>query len=170
MSPSLLLIQVGADDREMYADYLTQQGLRVMEAATTDAALPLIPDVDVIITGLMVPGAVPPIELIARIRRDPRTATKPVIALTACVLPEMRDRSWRAGADVFLLKPCLPDMLLREVRRVVQMPVGRAPRERRQTPDRRATWRGGRRESDRFGPFRVTPSLPQGPEAQYRPR
>ena len=121
MAVSLLLVHTAADDREMYAEYFTSQGFRVIQAATTDEAIPLISEADVVITGLMVRGLVDPLEMIANIRDDPRTATKPVIVLTASSFSDLRDRARRAGADVVILKPCLPDALVAEVRKVLEL-------------------------------------------------
>jgi DNA-binding response OmpR family regulator len=39
---SLLLVHTDSDDREMYAEYLRDEGFTVQEIATTDDALPLV--------------------------------------------------------------------------------------------------------------------------------
>ena len=114
---SVLLIDGDNDDRQMCAAQLAAAGLDVLQAATTDAALPLIPGADAIVTGLLVPGSVRPLDLIERVRREPAKASIPIVVLTACDAAEMRDRAGRAGANAFLSKPCGPDVLLAEVRR-----------------------------------------------------
>ena len=158
MKPSLLLVHANSDDREMYVEYLSGQGFRVTEAGTTDAALPLIYAADAVITGLLVPGSFDGVELITRIRQDAQTAAKPVLVVTASTFSHLVERARRAGANVVLMKPCLPVVLLDEVQRLLtgkgdnraadELPVSL---DRRRIPDRRAQWRGGRRDSDWTG-------------------
>jgi two-component system cell cycle response regulator DivK len=118
LMPNLLIIHAGTDDRQMYAEYLRAHRFDVIEAPTTDAALTLVPTADVVITGLLVPGSIDPIELIHRIRSEQRH--KPIIVVTARIEPEIHQRAHRAGCDVLLLKPCLPDVLLQTVRDVLK--------------------------------------------------
>jgi DNA-binding response OmpR family regulator len=157
MPHSLLLVHANSDDREMYAEYLSSQGFRVITTNTTDGALPLIGPADVIITGLLVPGSFDGVDLIERVRQNPRTALKPVIVVTATTFSHQVERARRAGANVILLKPCLPNVLAAEVRQVLERGIsaaaaGKPPLpDRRQIPDRRAQWRGGRRDSDWIG-------------------
>jgi two-component system OmpR family response regulator len=160
--PSLLLIHANTDDREMYAEYLSAQGFRVTEAGTTDAAMSLISMADAIITGLLVPGSFDGVELIARIRRDPVTATKAVVVVTACTFSHQLERARRAGANMVLLKPCLPGVLCDELQRLLEIDAAARPArglppspERREIRDRRALWRGGRRDSDWIGQPRI---------------
>ena len=50
-----------------------------------------------------------------------QTKAIPVIVLTACGWRSERDRARAAGCDVFLAKPCLPDLLVREIRRLLRL-------------------------------------------------
>ena len=146
---SLLLIHTDSDDREMYADYLRGEGFDVQEAGTTDGALQLLPHATAVITGLLMPGSVDPVELITRVRQE--WSSTPVIVLTACADQDRLDRARVAGADVVLLKPCLPDALLRSVLDAIEAnDVRRAiPPARRRVSERRTALRGGgRRDSD----------------------
>ena len=99
----------------MYAEYLQAHGYKVTEAGTTDAAFGSIQHADIIITGLLVPGVVRPVQLIEHIKRE--TPNKPVIVVTACNDLTMHLDARNAGADAVLLKPCLPNKLLKEVQR-----------------------------------------------------
>jgi DNA-binding response OmpR family regulator len=103
----------------MYADYLRAQGLDVMEADTTDSALPLASQADVIVTGLLVPGSFDGIDLVRRLRAGLLTRAKGIVVLTACVTEQHRQAARSAGCDVFLPKPCLPDLLESQVRRLM---------------------------------------------------
>lgn len=155
MASSVLLIHANSDDREMYAEYLSAHGFRVTQAGTTDAAFPLILRAGAVITGLLVPGSFDGVELITRVRQDPATAEKPIVVVTACTFSHHLERARRAGANAVLLKPCLPGVLLEELHRVLGTDGGTrtaaelpAPLDRRRLVDRRAEWRGGRRDSD----------------------
>lgn len=118
MRVSVLLIDGDHDDRQLCAARLASAGLEILQAGTTDEAMPLIPRADAIVIGLLVPGSVRPLDVIDRVRREPTTASTPIVVLTACDAAEMRDRARRAGANAFLSKPCCPEVLLAEVRRV----------------------------------------------------
>ena len=118
MSTPVLLVHKGTDDRAMYAEYLRLHGFSVAEAATTDAALPLLDSAEVVITGLLVGGSISAVELMQRIRSRWSNADKPIIVVTACVVPEVTLAAERAGCDVILLKPCLPTTLLTELQRL----------------------------------------------------
>ena len=72
----------------------------------------------VIVAGLLLPGDMDGIEFIGRLKGDEARKRIAVIVLTACAWKSEGERSEQAGCDVFLLKPCLPDDLLREVRRL----------------------------------------------------
>lgn len=69
--------------------------------------------------------------------------SKPILVVTACVYSDKMPNAHRAGADVVLLKPCLPDMLLQELKRTIDATKLRlvSVRDRRSGRDRRAVWR-----------------------------
>jgi CheY-like chemotaxis protein len=55
-----------------------------------------------------------------RLKADPRTAHIPVVALTGHALSWLLEAAERAGCEAWLTKPCLPEDLVREVRRVLE--------------------------------------------------
>lgn len=128
-APTIVLVHAGTDDRRMYAEYLCAHGFHVHEAATTNGALALIDKCDLVITGLLVPGSIDGVELIARIRAE-RSAV-PIIVVTACVLRTIQNAARTAGCDELLMKPCFPEDLLESVWRLLGTPP-----ERRQLPVR----------------------------------
>ena len=69
--------------------------------------------------GLLLPGHTDGIGLIERLKTDQKTRDIPVIVVTCCAWTSERTRAERGGCDVFLSKPCLPDDLAREVRRLL---------------------------------------------------
>jgi CheY-like chemotaxis protein len=115
----VLLVQADADNREMYTEFLRYEGFRVIPASTARDGLTAARHVDIIVTGLLLPGDMDGVELLTRLKKDERTKRIPVIVLTACVWKSDRDRAEGAGCDVFLPKPCLPDDLMRTVRRLL---------------------------------------------------
>jgi CheY-like chemotaxis protein len=116
----VLLVQPNDDNLEMYAEFLSHAGLVPIAVSSAIDALAVATKADIVVTGLRLPGSVDGLELIARLRTDWRTKSTPIIVLTASALQTERERAHLAGCDVFLPKPCLPEELLHEVRRLVK--------------------------------------------------
>jgi DNA-binding response OmpR family regulator len=103
----------------MYAEFLRANGFSVTEVDSTDAGLSAATAADLVITGIRVPGSFDGVELVRRLRGDTRTKDTPLIVLTACAFEPDQARAFAVGCDVFLPKPCLPEMLLAETRRLI---------------------------------------------------
>ena len=118
--PLVLVVDDFLDVREMYAEYFAFAGFRVVEASNgTEAvqkALELTPHV--ILMDLSMPG-MDGWEATRRLKADGRTKDIPVIALTGHALTGFSESAKEAGCDAFVTKPCLPDALVGEVRRVL---------------------------------------------------
>jgi CheY-like chemotaxis protein len=125
--PTVLLVQPAHDDRDMYVEFLTHIGLRVVAVTTAADGLASVRAADLVVTGVLLPGSMDGIEFITRLKGDARMTRVPVIALTVCVGNTERDRALGAGCDRFLSKPCLPHVLAREIRRLL---ARRAPKRR----------------------------------------
>ena len=115
----VLLVQPERDDRDMYVEFLHHVGLRPVCVSTATEALRVANLADVIVTGLLLPGPLDGPALVERLKRDEKTKQIPVIALTACAWDLERERALAAGCDLFLPKPCLPQELAREIRRLL---------------------------------------------------
>jgi two-component system, cell cycle response regulator DivK len=119
-SPLILVVDDYQDAREMYAEYLQFSGFRVAEARTgTEAieqAFALRPDL--ILMDLSLPG-MDGWEATRQLKSDDRTRHIPVVALTGHALAGASDGARKAGCDSFVTKPCLPDDLVVEVRRML---------------------------------------------------
>lgn len=113
----VLIVESHADTSDMYAEFLRHHGMRVRSVGNATDALAAMSNVDVLVTEIMLPGAMDGTELVARLRRAQRTRNTPIVVVSGCVFPLDRQRARDAGCDVFLPKPCLPDSLLQEVRR-----------------------------------------------------
>jgi two-component system cell cycle response regulator DivK len=136
----VLLVQSPRDDGlDMYVEFLHYHGLAPMAVTNAHDALGIAPTADVIVTGILLAASgMDGIALIDRLRGDDRTKNTPIIVLTACAWPSDRARATAAGCDVFLPKPCLPDELLREVRRLLASSCGTPvspPALRKSMPD-----------------------------------
>ncbi len=119
-APLVLLVDDFQDNREMYAMYLKHAGVRVAEAANgheaLDQAFSLLPDL--IVMDLSLPG-IDGWEATRRLKADERTKKIPVLALTSHALEGFSDGARAAGCDAFVTKPCLPEQLLSEIRKVL---------------------------------------------------
>ena len=118
--PLVLLVEDHAELRRLYAQELSMSGFDVIEAengadaiAHTTAQGP-----DVVLMDLSLP-VIDGWEATRRLKTDERTAHIPVVALTAHDGSGELQRATRAGCDWFVPKPCPPDALITEVRRVL---------------------------------------------------
>jgi two-component system, cell cycle response regulator DivK len=131
---TVLLVQQARDDSgRMYAEFLRHHRFVTIVATDVGEALKLAPEADVVVTGILLSGDVDGIELISRLRADPRTAHMPIVVVTACAWPSARRRAEAAGCNAFLTKPCLPETLLHEVQRALAASKVRRARPRAST-------------------------------------
>jgi two-component system, cell cycle response regulator DivK len=116
----VLVVEDYQDAREMYAAYLQFSGYRVAEATNgleaIDKAIQLMPDI--ILMDLALPK-VDGWEATKRLKSDPRTKHIPIVALTGHALAGFAEGAREAGCDAFVTKPCLPDALVAEIRRML---------------------------------------------------
>ena len=118
--PLVLIVEDQSELRRLYAQQFTISGFDVIEAengadaiAHTNSHAP-----DVVLMDLSLP-VVDGWEATRRLKNDARTAHIPVVALTAHDGSGELQRATRAGCDWFVPKPCPPDALITEVRRVL---------------------------------------------------
>lgn len=120
--PLVLVVDDYTDSREMCAEYLDVCGFRVeqardgaeaMEKAANASARP-----DVILMDLSLPD-IDGVEVTRRLKAAPGTATIAIIALTGHGTGEHADKARAAGCVSFLVKPCHPDAMVDEIKRVL---------------------------------------------------
>ena len=120
-TPLILVVDDYQDAREMYAEYLQFSGFRVAEARNgneaVDQAFALKPDL--ILMDLSLPG-MDGWEATRRLKADASTRHIPIVALTGHALAGASEGAKKAGCDSFVTKPCLPDDLVVEVRRMLE--------------------------------------------------
>ena len=120
--PLVLVAEAFRDARQMYVEYLRYCGFRVEEAAdgheVVEKCTQLMPDVVLMDLTL---SRLDGFEATARLKRDPVTATIPIIAITSHSFPEFEERAKQVGCIGFLRKPCLPDELYNAIQEAVRV-------------------------------------------------
>lgn len=117
--PAVLVVDDHDDTRQMSLLVLRSQGFDPTAAAGADDAFRRAAEEppDVIVTDLAMPDG-DGWELIQRLAADDRTRQIPIVMLTACATEAVRERAAREGVDSFFFKPCPPDVLAAELRRL----------------------------------------------------
>ena len=118
--PLLLIAEDDSALRGLYVEHLSISGFDVIEAGdgadaieSTSSRQP-----DVVVMDLSLP-IIDGWEATRRLKSDARTAHIPVVALTAYDTSPELQRAMLAGCDWFIPKPCPPDALVTEIRRVL---------------------------------------------------
>jgi two-component system, cell cycle response regulator DivK len=116
----VLLVDDNEDGRDMYREYLTFKGCRVVVAADgaegVEHARAEHPDI--ILMDLRMPSMTG-YEAIRVLRSDPAMNGVPIVALTAHAMDSERADADAAGFDAVIAKPCLPDDLFSAIHRVL---------------------------------------------------
>ena len=131
--PCVLVVDDYPDAREMYSEYLQFSGFDVVEAANGMEALQRAIEhaPDVILMDLSLP-VMDGWEATRRLKSDPRTAPIPVVALTGHALAGISEGAKKAGCDAFVTKPCLPEEIVKEIRKIRDCaPASNARKSRR---------------------------------------
>jgi CheY-like chemotaxis protein len=119
--PMVLIVDDNADTSEMYAIGLSYAGFDIVQAQSAAEALEqaTIVEPDVIVTDVGLAGSMDGFGLARRFRLNERMSRVGIIVVTGRIDPSSREEATRAGCDLFLAKPCLPDRLAVEVTRVI---------------------------------------------------
>ena len=116
----MLLVEDDAAARSGYAEFLSDNGFRVVALGAAFGALEHaakeVPDV--VLTDIALPD-LNGFELTRALKRDPRLATVTVIGLTGHWSSDASRDARGAGMVALLLKPVAPQHLLAEVNRVL---------------------------------------------------
>lgn len=126
-TPTVLIVEDDPETRSLYLAIFEQDGFRIQQAhnglQAFEKAVEIAPDL--IITDIAVPG-IDGIELCRRLRADDRTRSIPVLAVTGYDDRSYPDRVIDAGANQVLFKPCGPDQLVTEARRLLSLKPARS--------------------------------------------
>ena len=122
--PFVLVADDDRDTRELYRACFDTCGYRTAEAGTGSqaivSAVEIVPDV--LLTDYVLPD-VDGLTIARRLKSDARTAAIRILMVTGYASPTWKDRAPSAGIDRVLLKPCLPQAVMREVSRTLSRPV-----------------------------------------------
>ena len=117
--PLVLVVDDDRDGREMYTATLNTAGFRVEEAIdgfeAVDKGYKLRPDL--ILMDLLMPR-LDGWEVIGWLKNNRNTRDIPIVAVTGAQA-EQRELARDAGVHSVLVKPCPPEVLLDEIRRVL---------------------------------------------------
>ncbi len=127
MSESVLVVEDEPDIRGLIVFHLERDGFRCVTAATGDEALAAVgtQPPDLVILDLMLPGT-SGLEVCRRLRADPRSATMPIIMVTAKSDEVERVVGLEMGADDYVVKPFSPKELVARVHAVMRRAQPRA--------------------------------------------
>jgi two-component system cell cycle response regulator DivK len=102
----ILLVEDNEKNMKLARDLLAYNGHTVYEATTGETAVATatkeLPDL--VLMDIQLPG-IDGIEALRRIRADTKAASIPIVALTASVMTNDRERFDKAGFDAFIAKP-----------------------------------------------------------------
>jgi len=132
--PRILLTEDEAILRQMLRDVLRFRGYEVSVAEDGDVCLRMVAEhrPDLVVLDIMMPNR-DGYETAAALRADPRTASIPILALTALATAEVRERALKAGCDMVLTKPIAPNALVKGIQVLLEQnasPEDFASRER----------------------------------------
>jgi len=114
--PTVLVVEDNEKSMKLFRDLLQVTGYRTLEARTGEQAveLALAESPALVLMDVQLPG-VDGVTALALLRGEERTASIPVIALTAQAMHGDRERFRQAGFDGYLSKPVDLGELLRTV-------------------------------------------------------
>ena len=117
----VLIVDDVPDNRAIYADFLRFSGYEVVEATDGYEAVELAKkrQPDVVLMDLSLPG-MDGWEATRQIKNSSTTHHIKIIAVTGHALEGTAKGAREAGCDAFLSKPCLPETLEAEIRRMLE--------------------------------------------------
>ena len=122
--PLVLVVDDSVDNREGYVEFLRYKGFRTMEAGTGEEAVAIAHrnNPDLVVLDLQLPD-IDGLDVSQRIRSADDLALTKIIAVSARVFPSDVTSALACGCDSYLKKPCLPDVLVREMERLLALPA-----------------------------------------------
>jgi len=120
---SLLLVDDDLRSTFALSQVLEDAGMKVEIADSGELALSKLSDthfnVDIVLMDIMMPG-MNGYEAISHIRKIPKYSELPIIALTANVMAEDKEKCLKAGADAYVPKPLDLSELIKHIQQLVQ--------------------------------------------------
>jgi two-component system cell cycle response regulator DivK len=105
-SPQILVVEDNERNMKLFCELLQASGYHTLEATTGESAVELALEhgPDLVLMDIQLPD-IDGVEALGRLRADERSATLPVLALTAQAMEGDRERFLAAGFDGYLSKP-----------------------------------------------------------------
>jgi len=102
----VLVVEDNEKNMKLFRDVLQASGYRLLEAATGERGLELAAEhqPNLVLMDIQLPD-IDGVEALGRLRADARTASIPVVALTAQAMHGDRERFLDAGFDGYISKP-----------------------------------------------------------------
>jgi CheY-like chemotaxis protein len=118
--PSILIVDDYPDALDVWGLYLRAVGFRVLTAADGDSAFAeaVREKPDIIVMDLELPGK-SGYEVARELKARPDTRTIPLIAATGHSHAKQLDLARTSGFDTIIVKPCEPESLVSEIRRLL---------------------------------------------------
>lgn len=118
---SILYVEDNFENRILVLRILNAEGYSVTFAENANQAMDAITeqDFDLILMDINLPD-IDGFTLTTRLRANPRSASTPIVALTANVMKGDRERSLDAGCDGYIQKPLDVDLLPEQVQRFLK--------------------------------------------------
>jgi two-component system, cell cycle response regulator DivK len=123
IGPQVLVVEDNERNMKLFRDVLQASGYRTLEATTGGRAVELVIEhgPDLVLMDIQLPD-IDGLEALDRLRADERTASVPVLALTAQAMEGDRERFLAAGFDGYLSKPVNIADFLATVKRACEGP------------------------------------------------
>jgi CheY-like chemotaxis protein len=121
-APLVLIVEDDLSTRVLYKEYLTHVGFRIIDAHNGNQALAKAKELrpDAVLTDLAVPG-MDGFEFCRALQQSDTTRTIPILAVTGhAEYLEQPDRFRQSGILRVLTKPCAPDVIESELRRLLR--------------------------------------------------
>jgi CheY-like chemotaxis protein len=126
--PFVLVADDDRDTRELYRACFDTYGYRTAEAGTGSqaivSAVEIVPDL--LVTDYVLPD-IDGVTIARRLKDDPRTARIRILMVTGYANADVERRAAAAGIERVLLKPCLPQAMMREVTRALTRTAAKRP-------------------------------------------
>ena len=102
----ILVVEDNEKNMKLFRDVLQASGYRLLEATTGERAMALAAEhqPNLVLMDIQLPD-IDGVEALGRLRADARTASIPVVALTAQAMHGDRERFLDAGFDAYISKP-----------------------------------------------------------------
>jgi two-component system cell cycle response regulator DivK len=106
MSDLILIVEDNDKNLKLARDLLQYHGFQIIEATNAEDGVALASQRGprLILMDIQLPG-MDGVTALGKLRADPATSRIPVVAMTASVMKEDRERFEKAGFDGFIMKP-----------------------------------------------------------------